>query len=108
MYVAVGTRVWISVTRKGTFSLDTQTGMWTTEGTWQLSFEGRALHVPEIDCSRWPHRGDSDAMRLRSRDRDAAGDATPVEGDVALALGGAVLLATAATVRTRGQGTSPA
>jgi hypothetical protein len=49
-YVAVGTRVWISVTRKGTFSLDTRTGTWTAEGAWQLPFEGRELHVPEIDA----------------------------------------------------------
>ncbi|TVU02197.1 hypothetical protein EJB05_52340, partial [Eragrostis curvula] len=51
-YFAVGTRVWISVTRKGTFSLDTAAngaGTWRVEGTWQLPFEGRALHVPELD-----------------------------------------------------------
>ncbi|TVU29454.1 hypothetical protein EJB05_21019, partial [Eragrostis curvula] len=51
-YFALGTRVWISVPRKGTFSLDTaeeEAASWRTEGGWQLPFEGRAVHVPELD-----------------------------------------------------------
>ncbi|KAF8659374.1 hypothetical protein HU200_058585 [Digitaria exilis] len=46
-YFAVGTRVWISAARKGTFSFD---GTWRMEGRWELPFEGRALHVPELGC----------------------------------------------------------
>ncbi|KAK3154516.1 hypothetical protein QOZ80_2BG0191510 [Eleusine coracana subsp. coracana] len=52
-YFALGTRVWISVEDKGTFSLDTaERGgacCWRTEGTWQLPFQGRGLYVPELD-----------------------------------------------------------
>jgi hypothetical protein len=47
-YLALGTRVWISLTRKGTFSFDTEHGTWQREGTWLLPFEGRALYVPEL------------------------------------------------------------
>jgi hypothetical protein len=50
-YCAVGTRVWISVTGKGTFSLDAadeHSTTWRTEGTWQLPFQGHGLHVPEL------------------------------------------------------------
>ncbi|KAL6616768.1 hypothetical protein ACP70R_039038 [Stipagrostis hirtigluma subsp. patula] len=49
-YVAVCTRMWISVTHKGTFSVDVgeHGGVWAMEGSWQLPFEGRALHVPEL------------------------------------------------------------
>jgi len=53
-YCAVGTRVWISVTGKGTFSLDAadeHSATWRTEGTWQLPFQGRGLHVPELGSS---------------------------------------------------------
>ncbi|TVU29456.1 hypothetical protein EJB05_21021, partial [Eragrostis curvula] len=40
--------------RRGTFSLDTAAdgagaASWRTEGGWQLPFEGRAVHVPELD-----------------------------------------------------------
>ncbi|KAG0519891.1 hypothetical protein BDA96_08G025600 [Sorghum bicolor] len=55
-YCAVGTRVWISVAGKGTFSLDAadddeHSATWRTEGTWQLPFQGRGLHVPELGSS---------------------------------------------------------
>jgi hypothetical protein len=56
-YLALGTRVWISVTHRGThrgtFSLDIREeegAGWRVEGAWQLPFEGRALHVPELGC----------------------------------------------------------
>ena len=65
-YLALGTRVWISLNRKGafsfdaergtwqregagTFSFDTERGTWQREGAWLLPFEGRALYVPELD-----------------------------------------------------------
>lgn len=51
-YFAVGTRVWISVTGKGTFSLDIAEnggGTWRTGGAWMLPFEGRALYISELD-----------------------------------------------------------
>jgi hypothetical protein len=49
-YFALGTRVWFSVTHKGTFSLDIEDGCtWRMEGTWLLPFEGRALYVAELD-----------------------------------------------------------
>ncbi|CAL4943665.1 unnamed protein product [Urochloa decumbens] len=50
-YLALGTRVWISLTNmadKGTFSLDTKHRTWRKEGTWMLPFEGRAFYVPEL------------------------------------------------------------
>lgn len=44
--------MWISVTHRGTFSLDTEEegARWRVEGAWQLPFEGRALHVLELGC----------------------------------------------------------
>ncbi|KAL6905382.1 hypothetical protein ACP4OV_002983 [Aristida adscensionis] len=55
-YFAVGTRVWISVTGRGTFSFDAGEhgrgrGAWRFEGPWELPFEGRALHVPELGAA---------------------------------------------------------
>jgi hypothetical protein len=48
-YFAMGTRVWISVTGEGTFSLDTQVGTWRMEFPEELRrLEGRAFFVPEL------------------------------------------------------------
>jgi hypothetical protein len=47
-YFALGTRMWVSMLKKGTFSFDTCSGTWRKEGCWELPFEGRALYVPEL------------------------------------------------------------
>jgi hypothetical protein len=47
-YFAIGSRVWISLTKMGTFSLDMETGTWRMEGTWQLPLENLGIFVPEL------------------------------------------------------------
>ncbi|RLN33008.1 hypothetical protein C2845_PM03G15830 [Panicum miliaceum] len=48
-YFVMGTRVWISVTGEGTFSLDTQLGVWRMEFPEELRrLQGRAFFVPEL------------------------------------------------------------
>ncbi|KAL6630643.1 hypothetical protein ACP70R_028494 [Stipagrostis hirtigluma subsp. patula] len=63
-YLALGARVWISVTGKGTFSLDVERGTWRVEGSWELPLDGRAMFVPELgsviglNLSLGPFRGE--------------------------------------------------
>ncbi|KAK3153174.1 hypothetical protein QOZ80_2BG0168780 [Eleusine coracana subsp. coracana] len=47
-YFVMGTRVWICVPGKGTFSLDTDNATWRLEFAVLLPFEGRAFFVPEL------------------------------------------------------------
>uniref|UniRef100_K4AKE3 Uncharacterized protein n=1 Tax=Setaria italica TaxID=4555 RepID=K4AKE3_SETIT len=49
-YLALAARAWISVSRRGTFSLDVERGAWWMEGSWELPLLGRAFHVPELGC----------------------------------------------------------
>jgi hypothetical protein len=49
-YFVMGTRVWVSVTSKGTFSLDAEHGTWRAEFPEELRrLQRRALFVPELD-----------------------------------------------------------
>lgn len=47
-YFARGSRAWISVPDKGTFSLDMERRTWREEGTWELPLYGRGLFAPEL------------------------------------------------------------
>lgn len=50
-YFVMGTRVWVSVTGKGTFSLDAEQGTWRAEFPEELQrLHVRALFVPELDA----------------------------------------------------------
>ncbi|KAJ1285577.1 hypothetical protein BS78_03G289700 [Paspalum vaginatum] len=66
-YLALGTRVWISVSTKGTFSLDTAASsssqQWRMEGTWPLELK-RLLPSRDLPLANrgkmtymWPRRG---------------------------------------------------
>ncbi|RLN07840.1 hypothetical protein C2845_PM11G13750 [Panicum miliaceum] len=46
----MGSRAWISLWERGTFSLDTERGTWRMEGPWELPLKGRGLFVPELGC----------------------------------------------------------
>ncbi|KAJ1292145.1 hypothetical protein BS78_02G369500 [Paspalum vaginatum] len=50
-YFTMGTRAWISVSDRGTFSLDTERGAWRMEGSWELPLQGRAFFVQELGSS---------------------------------------------------------
>ncbi|KAL6641388.1 hypothetical protein ACP70R_019569 [Stipagrostis hirtigluma subsp. patula] len=47
-YFAMGTRAWVTVADQGTFSLDTKSGTWRVEGSWELPIRDRGFFVPEL------------------------------------------------------------
>jgi hypothetical protein len=46
--VVGGSQIWVSTMSGGTYSLDTESGVWSKAGDWALPFCGRVQYAPEL------------------------------------------------------------